>query len=160
MSLRFPGTTNGACFFITSTFKNWQNFGGVTGFYESITESLIFCMEKYTAQMMGYVLMPTHIHLLLIIDGPKLSAFMRDFKKYTAQKVALDLKLPRGGIWMPRYDRVSIYSLEVLQTKLQYIHLNPVKNQLVEYPQDWKWSSASEYFKGESGLIPLYKEWG
>jgi len=69
--------------------------------------------------------MPSHVHLVLFIAGRDLGGFMRDFKKYIAQKVAGDRGL-MGGIWMPRYDRVVICSEEVMRTKLEYIHQNPV----------------------------------
>ncbi|MFH1861834.1 MAG: transposase [bacterium] len=160
MGLRFPAQTFGTCFFVTTTFRNWRDIGQIAGFYEALAESIQFSTKKYSALVLGYVLMPTHIHLVLVIDGKALSDFMRDFKKFTAQKVAQDLNLGSGGIWMPRYDRVVIYNEDILRVKLNYIHYNLVKSGLVEKPEDWKWSSAGDYILNKTGIIPVWMDWG
>lgn len=160
MGLRFKESKFGQCFFVTSTFRDWCLFGEVDGFYAALATSLSFCGDKYRALTIGYVFMPTHIHLLLLIEGRDLPNLMRDFKKYTAQKVVTDLGLGKGGIWMPRYDRVVIYTESVLHRKLDYIHHNPVKATLVEKPEEWEWSSTAHYFSDKTGPVPVWKGWG
>jgi REP element-mobilizing transposase RayT len=159
MGLRFPEQFNESCFFVTTTFKDWEAFGDIEGVYGQLIKSLKFCVEKYKARISGYVLMPTHIHLLLFIDGKKLSGFMRDFKKYISQKASRDLSPDKTSVWMPRYDRVAIRSLSVFQTKLKYIHDNPVRNGLVKNTEDWIWSSAGDYLGGYDGELPIWKDW-
>jgi putative transposase len=159
MGLQFPAQKYGQCFFVTTTFKEWYCFGNVEGFYHRIADSLVFYLTKYNAKLVGYVFMPNHIHLLLIIDGNKLGDFMRDFKKYITQKGVKDIKLPEGSIWMPRYDRVVIYSEAVLRIKLEYIHANPVRAGLTDEPTKWIWSSAKDYLTTEKGEIEIYKDW-
>ena len=158
MGLRFKGQEFGECFFITTTFKHWKKLGDMPGFLAALTQSLEFCCRKYETRIIGYVLMPSHVHLLLFIDGNQLSNLMRDFKKYTSQKVARDFGIT-GGIWQPRYDRVVICSEDILRTKLEYIHNNPVKSGLVRRPGDWKWSSASDYIADTMGPLPVWKNW-
>jgi len=160
MGLRFPQQKYGTCFFVTTTFKDWARLGNMPGLYLALAESLVFCARKYNALIAGYVLMPTHIHLVIFIEGSRLSAFMRDFKKFIAQKVVKDLKGNSSSVWMPRYDRVAIYSDNVLRGKLDYIHHNPVKSGLVQNAEDWQWSSAADYAADTNGVIPVWKEWG
>jgi putative transposase len=159
MSLRFSQQKHGTCFFVTTTFKDWTPLGNIEGFYPALAESLAFCAEKYDASIAGYVLMPTHIHLVLFIPGSKLSDFMRDFKKYIAQKVVKDLKVNMSTVWKPRYDRVVIYTQKVLRQKLNYIHHNPVKSSLAQNAEDWQWSSARDYASDDQGPIPVWKDW-
>jgi putative transposase len=159
MGLRFPQQRQGDCFFVTTTFSDWNRFGEVEGVYTGICRSLEFCKEKYEALLSGYVLMPSHIHLLIFIDGSKLPDFMRDFKKYVSQKVAKDLRLGVSTVWRPRYDTVAIYSDDVFRTKLEYIHNNPVKSGLVGKPEDWEWSSARAYNTEEKAEIEVWKGW-
>lgn len=158
MGLRFPSQKYGQCFFVTSTFKDWKKFGKIDGFYEELIKSIDFCIAKYNSKLIGYVLMPSHIHLLILIDGNNLGSFMRDFKKYTSQKIAADSGLI-GGIWMPRYDRVVIESEEILKQKLEYIHRNPVKSGLVRNQKEWKWSSARDYLIDNKSRINIFKGW-
>jgi REP element-mobilizing transposase RayT len=160
MGLRFPQQKYGTCFFVTTTFKEWAALGNIPGLYPALAGSLVFCARKYSALIAGYVLMPTHIHLLIFIEGSRLPAFMRDFKKFIAQKVIKDLKVNKSSVWMPRYDRVVIYSDNVLREKLNYIHHNPVKSGLVQNAEDWQWSSARDYTTDTEGVIPVWKEWG
>jgi REP element-mobilizing transposase RayT len=95
MGLRFPEQIHGQYFFVTTTFKDWQPLGNIPGMYEALAKSLAFCLDKYGALVLAYVFMPSHIHLILNIDGHHLGSFMRDFKKYIAQKAA---KRPCGWI--------------------------------------------------------------
>ncbi|MDP8206043.1 MAG: hypothetical protein P9L92_05210 [Candidatus Electryonea clarkiae] len=32
---------------------------------------------------------------------------------------------------------------------MEYIHNNPVRNKLVEFPEDWKWSSAKFWIQNK-----------
>ncbi len=81
----------------------------------------------------------------------KLSAAMRDFKKFTAYKLRKlleaeerhetleELRHPDGRtsqfrIWEPRFDDVIVYSQKVLETKVDYIHTNPVRAGLCLHP--------------------------
>ena len=89
---------------MTSTFKDWTPFGETDGFYEALADSLNFYSIEYSSRIAGYVLMPTHVHLVIFIDGKVLGNFMRDFKKFIGQKVRREFRIGSDGIWMPRYD--------------------------------------------------------
>ena len=53
-----------------------------------------FCCKKYDANILGYALMPNHIHLILHFqDGIKRIAFMRDFKKFTSVKIRQEIEV-------------------------------------------------------------------
>ncbi len=159
MGLRFPQQMFGSCFFVTTTLSDHRKIGEIDGVYEELAKSLSFCLEKYNARLAGYVFMPSHIHLLIVIDGKSLSNFMRDFKKYTSQKALKEHGESDTKIWSPRYDRVAIYTEVAFRTKLEYIHNNPVKSGLVEKREDWSWSSARCYTSNGNGPLPVWKEW-
>ncbi|MDH3891619.1 MAG: transposase [candidate division Zixibacteria bacterium] len=144
---------------MTTSFFRHERYGDIPGVYEAIAESLKFYMEKYSALLPGYVFMPTHIHLLIVIDGKHLSAFMRDFKKYLAQH-GLNIGAPgKSSIWETGYDRQAIESEIVFRTKLEYIHNNPGKAGLCVQAERWEWSSASSYLTDKRGPIPIWKDW-
>jgi REP element-mobilizing transposase RayT len=159
MGLRFPGQAHGHCFFVTTTFADWNPIGDIPGVYDRLADSLCFCSNKYSAHFLGYVFMPSHLHLVLVIDGKSLGPFMRDFKKYLAQKVAADFGIRANRLWMPRYDRVAITSRSILRSKIEYVHNNPVKAGLCTDPAAWPWSSAHFYLNGEPGRLPVHAEW-
>jgi REP element-mobilizing transposase RayT len=158
MSLRFKQQIFGECFFITTSFNNRIKLGSKNGVYEVLTESLNYRLEKTDSRLIAYVFMPSHLHLVLIIKGRRLAGFMRDFKKYTAQKTLKEITNLKK-IWQDRYDRQAIWSEKVLLTKIEYIHYNPVKSGLVETPEDWYYSSAPDYAGRENGPVKVWKEW-
>jgi REP-associated tyrosine transposase len=48
----------------------------------------------------------------------------------------------RYSLWQHDSDVFSVTSESVFMQKVNYIHLNPVREGLVERPEDYKWSSA------------------
>lgn len=158
MGLRYKDQKYGNCFFITTSFKDRARFGDIPRVYERLAEALTFRLNESRSKLAAYVFMPSHIHLFLFIDGKLLADFMRDYKKYLAQKGLAEL-CGAKSIWQSRYDRQMIVSLKVLAIKINYIHYNPVRAALVENPEDWKWSSAADYFGKEEGPIPVFKDW-
>ena len=159
MGLRFDDQRLGNCFFVTTTFRDWIEYGNTPGVYEVLADSCRYYIKKYDAQLIGYVFMPSHLHLLLLISGEELAHFVRDFKKYVSQKAFKDIGVRDRHIWMAGYDRQVIYSEDVFRTKLDYIHNNPVKAGLVDNPGDWTRSSAVDYLSEDESLIPVWKNW-
>ena len=159
MGLRFPEQVHGQCFFVTTSFADRAPLGEIAGFYEALAENLDHYCDAYHAAILGFVFMPTHIHLVIAIDGSRLSEFMRDFKKYVSQRAAKELGIKRKRIWMSRYDRVVITSENVLRIKLEYIHNNPLKAGLVRQTDRWLWSSARAYSEDGRCPVTVWKGW-
>ena len=56
--------------------------------------------------------------------------------------------------WQNEYHPVELYSNELIDQKLEYIHNNPVKEGIVEAPEDYLYSSARDY-SGMKGLLEI-----
>jgi putative transposase len=84
---------HGLVFFITTTIVHHdQIFGFGRQYYLLLIESLRFVISKYRAALFAYVLMPSHIHMVIAMPEKKsISDFMRDFKKYTSTKIRQQL---------------------------------------------------------------------
>src|SRR3990170_1147317 len=119
MGLRFKDQNLANCFFVTTSFTGREPLGNLPGVYEALVLGIRFQVNETGAKLAAYVLMPSHRHLLLFIDGKQLSAFMRDFKKYTAQKALLEIC---GGrrIWQSRFDRQAVWSEKKFLAKINY----------------------------------------
>jgi len=57
--------------------------------------------------------------------------------------------------WQPRFYDFNVWSQTKFVEKLHYMHMNPVKTELVGHPRDWPWSSFSFYARKESGLVRI-----
>ncbi len=159
MGMQFPVQKFHRCFFITTSFYKHRPFGLTEGVFDDIEKSSAFCLNKYDAKMAGYVLMPTHMHFLLFIDGKKLGDFMRDFKKFVAQRVILFEGIGTSPIWERGYVRVVITSERVFRIKLEYIHKNPIKAGLVKEAMEWPWSSAGVYLREMKTGVAVFRDW-
>jgi len=61
--------------------------------------------------------------------------------------------------WERRPYKATMYNRKVLEQKLDYIHYNPVKAGLCNYPEDYVYSSARYYLLNEPNpLITHYME--
>ena len=59
----------------------------------------------------------------------------------------------RGG----GYDR-NMRSVRDTHEKLHYVHLNPVRRELVSRPEDWPWSSARAWATGVDEPLKIDRE--
>ena len=111
----------------------------------------------YGCYIIGYVVMPEHVHLLLSEpERSKLSVMIQMLKQITSQKLRAK-HLPR--FWQVRYYDFPVWSEAKRIEKLRYIHRNPVKRGLVDRPEDWKWSSFVHYATGTEGIVEIESKW-
>jgi putative transposase len=127
--------------------------------------------ERYRFRLIGYVVMPEHVHLL-ISESAKCTPSL--VLKVLKQRVSRDLRIRRRRVpagqlrlafkegdvglprfWQPRFYDFNVYSARKIREKLEYMHANPVKRGLVGNPGEWAWSSVLSYEKGEPGLMPI-----
>lgn len=109
--------------------------------------------------------MPNHLHLVVYFKKDnRLSDFMRDFKKFTSgevrrsleeenklnilQKLEYKNQNQKFKVWQDRFDDVMLESKYIVETKIDYINLNPVKAGLCKLPEEFTFSSGSFYDTG------------
>lgn len=104
-------------------------------------------------ELMAYCLMPNHLHFLIKLstkDG--ISKLMKQI--LNAYTFYFNKKYDRSGpLFEGRYKAVRIPSDELLLHISRYIHLNPVVVNLVEDPENYKWSSYRNYLNGKGEEI-------
>ena len=131
-------------------------------------QALAKIRERYRFLLVGYVVMPNHVHLL-ISESSKATPSMvlkvlkqrvsRDLRKRRRLASAAQLRLAfsegHGDLprfWQPRFYDFNVWSKKKLREKLEYMHANPVSKKLVQHPRDWPWSSWSFYTTGKGIL--------
>jgi putative transposase len=120
--------------------------------------------------VLGFVVMPKHIHLLVSEpEESSLSAVLQVLKQEVARillkkpkkRVPGQLMLGFAGLekerhlWQRRFYDFNVWSESKFNEKLNYMQANPVKRGLVLHPKDWPWSSWSHYAKGKTGLLRI-----
>ena len=123
---------------------------------------------RYQFVVVGYVVMPEHIHLLISEPQEKdPSTMMQALKLGFARRVLAETKRKRNPaqsalfehapqhIWQKRFYDFNIWTNRKRIEKLRYMNRNPVKRGLVASPELWKWSSFRAYALGEPGPVKV-----
>jgi putative transposase len=94
-------------------------------------------------ELAAYVIMPNHVHALLLPKIP-VSALMKSLKGFTAREANKLLGRTGTPFWQKEsYDHWVRDRLEWERIK-SYIENNPVKAGIVTCVTDYRWSSASD----------------
>lgn len=122
----------------------------------------------HSLKLFGYVVMPNHVHLVLLPpDNCRLGIIMGELKSLSAREILANwsergfkildrLAIVRGGMrrnvfWQRRVYDHNCRSTKVIIEKINYCHLNPVKRNLVNSPAQWRWSSY-RWYNGLDGV--------
>ena len=114
---------------------------------------------RYGFAVVGYVVMPEHVHLLIgeprkgtpsiVLQALKQSVsreMRRKRRKVSPAQLSLqfsDRVAELRRFWQSRFYDFNVWSARKRKEKLEYRHRNPVTRKLVEHPKDWPWSSWS-----------------
>ncbi len=137
-----------------------------------LVEILAEVRDRYGFSLVGYVVMPEHVHLL--ISEPKTgtpSTVSQVLKQRFSRRLRREPRRQRPSAerklfsessddlpvhyWERRFHDFNVWSRKKRVEKLLYMHLNPVKRGLVAHPRDWPWSSFGFYQAGSAGLIRI-----
>ena len=119
-----------------------------------LLETLDTERRRRTFHLYGYVVMPSHLHLLVDPGEQALSDLLRNYKSKAALAL-VHLGMRRGPFWQPRYFDSICRHVRNFGEKLEYIHNNPVEAKLVDGPEDWPWSSAGWHPNDSRPPIPI-----
>ncbi len=122
------------------------------GAREIVIEELNRARAKYGFLILGYVLMPEHVHLVLYPPAAvKIGLVIGEIKSYSARRYFAKLPTASGGappkraLWQKRCYDHNCRSPEDVWEKIHYCHNNPVKSGLVLDSSEWRWSSYNWY---------------
>ncbi|MHB8677854.1 MAG: REP-associated tyrosine transposase [Candidatus Acidiferrales bacterium] len=104
--------------------------------------------EEYGFKLVGYVVMPEHVHLLISEPARGTpSTVLKMLKQRVSHRLGCQSvpvrTLPQ--FWQRRFYDFNVWSRKKAIEKLAYMHVNPIKRGLVDDPRDWAWSSYAFY---------------
>ena len=170
----------GEVYFITTkTFKNQKIFDNSL-ICELLIKVLVDCRLKYKFKLYGYVIIPDHVHLLIMpAEKMNISEAIHRIKgnfayqylitrnhKGSATRWGENVDSNRvadplwvGGlinpIWQKSfYDHIIRNDLD-FEEKLNYIHGNPVKHNITDSLDNYPWSSYQNYYLNKNDLIKI-----
>lgn len=162
----------GGTYFITCTVHQWADVFTRKIYSDILLDSLRYCQSHKGLQIFAWVVMSNHCHLIVGSKKEKLSDIIRDFKKYTSKRIAaaieenvyesrkrwlLWLFKKDNGIWFweKGYHGEEIRTRAFFDTKVKYIHLNPVRAGIVEKEEEYLLSSCGDFYGIRKGALEL-----
>jgi putative transposase len=113
--------------------------------YQTICEEL----NRYLGELHGWVVLDNHYHILIKLqDAFLLPRLIQVIHSKSAISINKMDKQAGRKVWYDYWDE-CIRDQEDFNTKLNYIHLNPVKHGYVDNPTNYRFSSYHYYFKKE-----------
>jgi len=166
-------------YFLTFTVVGWIDIFTRLVYKEILIDSFRHCISNKGLRMHAWVIMSNHVHLIASAEQNNLPDVVRDLKKFTSKRIIEEITAnPQESRkeWMlaifknaGSYNRnnkeyqfwqqhsnkpVELYSKEVMQQKLNYIHDNPVMAGFVTSPEYYPFSSCIDY-AGSKGLLEI-----
>lgn len=164
--------------FLTFTIVDWIDLFTRSVYCDIVIDSLKYCQKEKELKVHAFVIMPSHIHLILSTQNSKgLSAIIKDFKSFTSKQFLkyikdinqsesrrkwllrqftfhanMDNRKNQHKIWQTNNHPIDLYTPKVVRQKLGYIHNNPVTAKIVRQAEDYIYSSAVNYVGGEGVL--------
>ena len=122
--------------------------------YQTYLALLFDASRRYECEIHAYVLMTNHVHLLVTPGGKDgISRLMQAVNRQYVPYINFTYGTS-GSIWEGRFKASLINDQEYLLTCMRYIELNPVRANMVQVPEEYRWSSYGCNANGDiNGLI-------
>ncbi|MCA9251436.1 MAG: transposase [Phycisphaerae bacterium] len=147
-----------------------------------VVDGLRILQERFKVCVVGYVIMPEHVHVILYPharggDAPvPISKLLYAFKKHVGfhgkqrlreiwREVGRLWSEPLNAwatgdkedqtIWNVRGYDFNVRHHKALLQKLDYCHKNPITRGLVDRAEDWAWSSYRYYELGDESVLKM-----
>jgi REP element-mobilizing transposase RayT len=181
MSEKYKFREDNKAYFVTLTIVDWVDVFTRKTYKIKIVESLKYCQLHKGLEIYAWCLMSNHLHMIAkAVGNYYLSEIIRDFKKFTARVILQEIseqpesrrdwllkRFEENGDALKRIEKYKFWqdgshpelvsNPGLFYQKLNYIHRNPVKELIVENPEDYYFSSARNY-AGLSNLLSVILE--
>ncbi|NMM47797.1 transposase [Flammeovirgaceae bacterium KN852] len=159
----------GKIYFWTATIRNWQYLLQHKNTKNIIIDSLEYLSNNGNINVYSFVIMPNHIHLIWKMnklngkESPK-SSFLKftahqfkvfmETENFSLNPYKINSKQKSHEFWQRDPRAFELYSLKMINQKINYIHNNPLQEKwsLVKFPSEYSYSSSSFY---DDGISPF-----
>ena len=161
-------------YFVTATICGWKKLFLNQIYAQIVLDSLVWLRQEKRMFLFAFVLMPSHLHMVLKPEDRKIDEVINNFASFTAHAILAQLrrnderellnffhevrrdKRHEHSIWQDVQAK-NIFSSRFLIQKIEYIHQNPIDKgwKLVEDRADYKYSSACFYDRGATPIIEV-----
>ena len=163
---------DGRARFITFCIHNRLPLLADDGLKQIVVDTIGNVRKRYRLTLLGYVIMPEHVHLVVVppVDV-ELGPVVGEIKRLSAKRIHSELTkqhssvlrelwVVRNGrwrfaLWQKRCFDHNCRSRESVRKCIDYCHGNPVASGLVSEPSAWLWSSYRFYAGMDSVVLAI-----
>jgi putative transposase len=169
-----------SCYFLTFNVVDRVDVFVRPAYKQVVVDALNHFVDTQGLIVYAWCLMSSHVHLLIKTrEGNGPAYFERDFKKFTTPGIvtAIDMEMDPRREWMIRQfedfgkslkkiEKLHLWQScssprhidcgqpQLLLERIGHIHENPVRDGIVELPENYLYSSARDY-AGMKGLVKV-----
>ena len=163
--LRFAG--GGYAYHVLNRAVGRMRIFGKQRDFEAFEEVLHEAKDRLPMRVLAWCVMPNHWHFVLWPrDDGDLSEFMRWLSvTHTQRWHAAHRTAGTGPLYQGRFKSFPIQEDEHLLAVLRYVERNPLRANLVEEVEAWRWSSLWHLVHGnaaglvDEGPVPMPRRW-
>ncbi|MGK7390347.1 MAG: REP-associated tyrosine transposase [Candidatus Cyclobacteriaceae bacterium M2_1C_046] len=165
-------------YFITFGVVNWIDALTRPLYKMIIIDSIKYCIINKGLEVYTWCIMSNHVHMIIGTTDMKMEDIVRDLKRHTSKSILKAIEEnpyesrkkwmlrmfewagknnsnnKKYQFWQQHNHPIELFNNHVMDQKLEYIHMNPVRAEIVFKPEDYVYSSAIDYAGGK-GLIPV-----
>jgi REP-associated tyrosine transposase len=178
MSRKYKFQDPDKLYFVSFAVVYWIDVFIRNEYKDIVLDSWRYCIMEKGMELYGWIIMTSHIHMIVGSHGQRLDAIMRDMKKHSSRELKKAIlanqgesrkewmlwMMERAGkrnsnngnfqFWQQDNHPIELVNMKMAHQKLDYIHQNPVVAGIVDYPEQYLYSSARDYYGGR-GLIEV-----
>jgi REP element-mobilizing transposase RayT len=118
-----------------------------------VLDAILFGKREHWYCLLSFVIMPDHVHLIIIPRDKNISECMKSIKGFSARQINAVFDR-RGPIWQGGFYDYILDSEEKVLSRMRYIEDNPVRKGLVTNAEDYAYSSMK--YRAETDFTKFF----
>ncbi|RKD12903.1 transposase [Pelobium manganitolerans] len=176
MSRKYKFYNKEGLYFVSFATVYWLDVFVRDLYFDRMLESLDYCRKEKGMEIFCWCIMPSHVHLIFRAKDNNPGELLKSLKTFTSKALQASIEnnmqesrrewmlwlMQRAGtknsnvkkrqFWQQHNHPIELWSAEVIDQKVNYIHQNPVVSGFVTEAHHWKYSSAIDYSGGKGVL--------
>lgn len=176
MSRKYKFHNKEGLYFVSFAVVYWIDIFVREDYFRIVVDSLDYCRKNLGLEIYCWCIMSSHIHLIIRAKENNPEVLIGRFKEHTSKQLQKFMEgnsqesrkewilwmMEKAGLkssnvkkrqlWQHNNKPIELWSSDVIDQKVDYIHNNPVQAGFVVEPWHWKYSSAIDYCGGKGVL--------
>jgi len=120
---------------------------------DNVLEAILFGRGQEWYYLLSFVIMPDHMHLVIIPREKNISECMKSIKGFSARRIN-ELLNRKGSVWQNGFYDYILDSENKTLSRMKYIEDNPVRKGIVTVAKDYEYSSIN--YRGETDFSEFF----